>query len=432
MDANMRRIVAAASFGTVIEWYDFFLYGTAAALVFPKLFFPGSDPTVGTLLSFGVYATGFVARPVGGVLSGHFGDRVGRRKALLVTLLVMGLSTAAIGVLPTYEHVGLLAPVLLVVLRVVQGIATGGEWGGASLLTLEHSAERRGFYGSFISAAVYVGLILGSVVFLLLNRVLDEDQLLSWGWRVPFLISLVLVGTGLYIRRRIPETPEFEQLKAQGARAKLPALDALREHPRNIVAIFLMRLGQNTSFFIVSVFCLSYATKTLGVSSNVTLTALLIGSVGAAIAAPLWGALSDRIGGTRIMIGSLVASAVLAAPTFIALDTKSSLVIVVTLLVMIAGVNAANDAIQPSYFTMMFGARMRYSGVSIGREGGSVVGGGLSPLIAASLLASTGQWYAVAGWIALTSLAGVVGALLVRPLPDDQVDAVPHGARSTA
>ena len=425
MDSKMRGVVGAASFGTVLEWYDFFLYGTAAALVFPKLFFPDNSPVVGTLLSFGVYATGFCARPLGGVISGHIGDRVGRRKALLFTLLLMGIATAGIGVLPTYGSIGLAAPFLLVALRILQGLATGGEWGGASLLTLEHTRTRHGYLGAFISAAVYVGLIIGSLVYLLLNLILTNDQLMAWGWRIPFLLSLILVGTGLYVRSKVDETPEFTELEQNHAKAKAPIIESLKQNPRHILAIFLMRLGQNTSFYIIAVFCLSYATTTLGVSKTVTLTALMIGSVGAAVAAPAWGALADRVGYTKIMAGSLVASAVLAFPMFWALDTKSAVVIVLTLLVMIAGVNAANDAIQPGYFTAMFGTQVRYSGTSIGREGGSVIGGGLSPLIAASLMAHTGHWYAVAAWIVVTSVIGVVGVALVRADVDSSGAAEP-------
>jgi MHS family shikimate/dehydroshikimate transporter-like MFS transporter len=419
MNSKMKGVVGAASFGTVLEWYDFFLYGTAAALVFPHLFFPNSDPVIGTLLSFAVYATGFFARPLGGVVAGHFGDRVGRRRTLLVTLLVMGISTALIGVLPTYDQVGLLAPVLLVVLRIVQGLATGGEWGGASLLTLEHTSERRAFWGSFISGAVYVGLILGNLVFLLLDQLLDDNALLSWGWRIPFLLSLLMVTVGVYIRRRVTESPEFEKVRDQQEQAGAPILEALRSHPRNIAAIFLMRLGQNTSFYIVSVFCLAYATNTLGVDRSVTLTALLVGSAAAAISCPFWGMLADRHGYTGIMVGSLVFSALLAFPTFLALDSKSAAVIVVTMIVMIAGVNASNDAIQPGYFTTMFGTRIRYSGVSIGREGGGIIGGGLAPLIATALFAHYGHWWPVAAWIVLTSIAGIMGALLARPVADE-------------
>lgn len=419
MDKRMRGVVGAASFGTILEWYDFFLYGTAAALVFPHLFFPESDPVVGTLLSFGAYATGFLARPLGGLISGHFGDRVGRRKALIVTLLVMGLSTAAIGLLPSYDHIGVAAPILLVCLRITQGLATGGEWGGASLLTLEHATHRRAFFGAFISAAVYVGLILGTLIFLVLDQLLTDPQLLAWGWRIPFLLSLLMVGVGIYIRRNVDESPEFEELKDRGERSRAPIVEAVKAHPRNILAIFFMRVGQNTSFYIVAVFCLAYATNTLGMQKSVTLTALMAGSVGAAIAAPLWGALADRIGYNKIMVGSLVASAALAFPLFWALDTKSAGLIIVVVFVLIAGVNAANDAIQPGYFTSLFGTGVRYSGTSIGREGGSVVGGGLSPLIATWLLAQTGHWYAVAVWIVVTSLVGAVAVKLVKPLADE-------------
>lgn len=419
MDSTMRRVVLAASFGTMLEWYDFFLYGTASALIFPKLFFPESDPLVGTLLSFAVYATGFLFRPLGGFVSGHFGDRVGRKVTLMVTLSVMGIATFLIGVLPTYGHVGVWAPIMLVGLRIVQGIATGGEWGGASLLTLEHAKNRRAFWGSFISMAVFVGLILGNVMFLILDAVLTDGQLFSWGWRIPFLASILMVAVGLYIRRRVDETPEFELVKENGTRVRTPLIDALKKHPRNIVAIFLMRVGQNTSFYTISVFCLAYASHTLGMERWVTLTALLVGATVAAIACPFWGTLADRVGYRKIMTGSLVVSAILAFPLFAILDTKSPFLIVLVIVIAIAGVNAASDAIQPGYFTAMFGANIRYSGVSIGREGGTIIGGGLAPIIATWLLVQAGHWWPVAGWMVLTSIAGLVGVALARPITDD-------------
>jgi MFS family permease len=417
MDKKMKRVLLATSFGTILEWYDFFLYGTAAALVLPKLFFPQSDPLVGTLLSFAAYATGFLARPLGGIISGHFGDRFSRKATLLATLLVMGLATFLIGVLPTYSQVGALAPILLVTLRVIQGLATGGEWGGASLLTLEHTTERRAFFGSFISVAVFGGLILGNVVFVALNAVLSKDQLLAWGWRVPFLLSILMVAVGVFIRRRVEESPELRRVTKQD-RSRTPLLEALRAHPRNIIAIFLVRVGQNTSFYIVSVFCLTYATTALGIESWVTLTALLVGSVFAAIACPLWGTLADRIGYPKVMIGSLIASALIAAPLFMILGTGSAPLIIVSFVVALAGVTAASDAIQPGYFTSMFGAKIRYSGVSIGREGGTIVGGGLAPIIATALFAQTGNWWAVAGWMIFTAIAGIVGVALAHPIVD--------------
>jgi MFS transporter, MHS family, shikimate and dehydroshikimate transport protein len=416
MDKRMKRVVLASSFGTVLEWYDFFLYGLAAALVLPHLFFPQSDPVVGTLLSFAAYATGFLARPLGGVISGHFGDRFSRKTTLMATLMVMGSATFLIGLLPTYAQIGIWAPVLLVTLRVVQGLATGGEWGGASLLTLEHATGRRGYWGSFISMAVFGGLILGNLIFLLLGATLTRDQLLAWGWRLPFLLSIVLVAIGIFIRRRVDESPQFEQLTEEVGRSQSPLLEALRTQPRNIIAIFLMRLGQNTSFYIITVFCLSYATSTLHIDQSVTLTALLVGSTLAAAACPFWGALADRIGYTRIMMGSLIVSALIAAPLFMILETRSAVAIVGSLVVAIAGVTAASDAIQPGFFTSMFGTRIRYSGVSIGREAGTIVGGGLAPIIAAALFAQTGSWWAVAGWMAFTALAGLIGVALARPV----------------
>ncbi|HEX6526813.1 MAG TPA: MFS transporter [Streptosporangiaceae bacterium] len=413
---NMRRVVASASIGTIVDWYDFFLYGTASALVFPKLFFPSENSTVGTLLSFAVYATGFLARPLGGALSGHYGDKLGRKTVLMFTLLVMGLATTIIGVLPTYSSVGVVAPVLLVVIRLIQGLAAGGEWGGATLLTLEHSPNRGGFWGSFLSAAVYVGLLLGSLIFVILQHTISSSAMLSWGWRIPFLLSIVIVAVGMYLRSKVTETPEFEKLKADGARSRIPLWEALRTEPANILAIFLMRIGQNTSFYIVSVFCLSYAKVNLGISSNVTLLALMLGAGVAACMCPFWGWLADRIGFGKVMVFSLIMSAIAAFPLFLVLGSKASVPIVVFICAVIAIVNASNDAIQPGYFTRMFGANIRYSGMSIGREGGTIIGGGLAPLIATWFLAAVGSWWAVAAWMVFTSLAGLVGVALVRRL----------------
>ena len=432
MSSPMRRVVGAASFGTALEWYDFFLYGTAAALVFPRLFFPESDPIVGTLLSFAIYATGFLARPLGGIIAGHFGDRIGRKTTLMVTLLVMGLSTFLIGTLPTYDQVGVWAPVLLVALRVIQGLATGGEWGGASLLTLEHATSRRAFWGSFISMAVFIGMVLGNLIFIVLTAVLNDAQLFSWGWRIPFLISILMVAIGLYIRRKVDETPEFEDVKVHAARSRTPILEALKQHPRNIIAIFLMRIGQNTSFYIIAVFCLTYATTTLGIERWVTLTALLIGSSAAAIACPFWGMLADRIGYRKIMVGSLTASALVAFPIFVIFDTQLAALIIISFVVAIAGVNAASDAIQPGYFTTMFGTKVRYSGLSIGREAGTIIGGGLAPIIATALLAQTGHWWAVAAWMVITAVAGLVGVALAKPIADESDVAAPAQTETTA
>ncbi|MFF2496599.1 MFS transporter [Agromyces sp. NPDC058064] len=409
--ARGRRALAAAAFGTVLEWYDFFLYGTAAALVFPTLFFPADDPLTSLLLSFAVFATGFVARPLGGLVSGSLGDRFGRRRVLVATLLAMGIATALIGMLPTHAQIGALAPMLLVALRLVQGLATGGEWSGAVLLALEQSPLRRGFRGAFISSAVYVGLILGNLAFVVLVAVLDEQALLDWGWRVPFVASLVLVAIGWWLRRRVDESPEFLAVLEARREARRPVAEVLRR-PRGILAVFLVRVGVNTTFYVVSVFCLSYASTVVGMPRETTLTALLAGAAVAAVLCPVWGALGDKIGPRRLVVGGLVAFAVLAGPLFLVLDTGSAALVVGMVVVAIGIVNSAADGVQPAYFTAMFDARVRYSGISIGREAGAIVGGGLAPLAATALLAWSGHWWPIAVMMAVAAAVGLVGTAI--------------------
>ncbi|MDD7942036.1 MFS transporter [Actinomycetospora lutea] len=417
--ASTRRIATAVTIGTVVEWYDFFLYGTAAALIFPKVFFPAGDPTTASLLSFATFATGFAARPVGGLLFGHLGDRIGRKAVLVATLVLMGAATAGVGLLPGYAEAGIVAPVALVVLRIVQGLGTGGEWGGAALMTKENGARRPGFVGGFLSSAVFAGLILGSLAFTGLSALLTDDQLLGWGWRIPFLVSLALVGIGLWIRRSLPETAEFREVTERGAREHAPIIAALRR-PRNVVAIFLMRLGQNTTFNIVSVFVLTYATTTLDLPRASVLTATVIGAVLACVLCPFYGLLGDRIGFRTVMLAALTFQVLFAFPFFLLTETRDLALVVVAVTIGIGGGAAAADAIQPAYFTGLFGPQSRFSAVSIGREGGTVVGGGLAPLIAAALLVwQDGQPWAIAGWMVLTSLVGVAGVLLVRPVRDE-------------
>jgi MFS transporter, MHS family, shikimate and dehydroshikimate transport protein len=423
------RVTTAVSVGTVIEWYDFFLSGTASALVFPHLFFPAADPVVGSLLSFATFATGFAARPLGGVVFGHLGDRVGRKKVLVATLIMMGVATVGVGVMPTYDQIGIAAPILLVVLRIVQGLGTGGEWGGAALMTKENGSSRPGFWGAFLSSAVYVGLILGSLAYTELSTVLTDAQLFGWGWRIPFLVSILLVGVGLWIRRDLTETAEFDQVAKVEGREKAPVVEALRR-PRNVIAIFLMRVGQNTTFYIASVFVLTYATATLGLPRSSVLTATVIGALVACVLCPLYGHLGDRFGFRLVMIVSLVVQAAFAFPFFLLVDSREIAMVVLAVTIGIAGGAAASDAIQAAYFTSMFGTRIRFSAVSIGRESGTVVGGGLAPLIAAGLLAwQGGQPWAVAGWMLLTSLLGVGGVFLARPLAVGRSRAVETNGR---
>lgn len=412
--AVARRAVAAATFGTVLEWYDFFLYGTAAALVFPSVFFPGEDPLTGILLSFAVYATGFLARPLGGLVTAWLGDRYGRRAPLTATILVMGLATTCIGLLPSYAAAGALAPALLVALRLVQGAATGGEFGGAVLLALEHApAERRGSRGGLLSSAVYAGLILGNLAFVLLVAMLDPQSLLDWGWRVPFLFSIVLVGVGVYLRRRVDETPEFVRLREREGPSRHPIAEVLRM-PRNVLAVFLVRVGQNTTFYVIAVFCLGYATSVLELPRWVTLTALLVGAAVAAVLCPLWGALGDRIGAAPLVVGGLAGIGLLAVPLFLALDTGVAALVIAVVVLAIGVLNAAADGVQPSWFARLFDTRVRYTGLTIAREAGAIVGGGLAPLAATALVAWAGHWWPVSVLMIVAAALGVLGAVLAR------------------
>jgi len=410
-----RRIAAAASLGTLIEWYDFFLYGTASALILPKLFFPEQSGAVGALLSFATFAMGFLIRPLGGVVFGHLGDRLGRKNVLVATLVLMGAATVGIGLLPTYGQIGGAAPILLVLLRLVQGFATGGEWSGAALMTKENGGSRHGLFGSFLSSAAFGGLVFGSLAFTALAGVLSDAQLSGWGWRIPFLISIVLVGVGLWMRRNLPETAEFEHVRRSVGRERAPILAALRQ-PRNVLAILLMRVAQNATFYIVSVYVLTYATATLHLPRSLILSATVVGAVAACLLCPLYGFLADRFGFGPVMVVALAVQAAFAFPFFVLVDTGQSVAVIIAVTFAIGGGAAAAEAIQPAYFPSIFKTRNRYSAVAIGREVGSVIGGGLAPLIAAALLSwQGGSPSAIAGWMLLTSLLGIVGVLLARP-----------------
>ncbi|MFF2371581.1 MFS transporter [Agromyces sp. NPDC058110] len=414
--ARARRAVAAASIGTALEWYDFFLYGTAAALVFPAVFFPAEDAATGVLLSFAVFATGFLARPLGGLVSGYLGDRFGRRPVLLGTLVVMGVASTLIGLLPTYAQVGVVAPLLLVLLRLVQGAATGGEWGGAALLAVEAAPGGAGRRGGLVQSSLYAGLIVGNLAFTVLTAVLAEDAFLAWGWRVPFLVSIVLVAVGVVLRRRVEESPEFMALLEERRTTRHPLVSVLRSAPRNVLAVFLVRAGQNTTFYVVSVFCLSYAATTLGFERWVTLTALLAGAAFAVVLCPWWGTVGERIGPARLTIAALVGLAVLAVPLFLALGSGSAALVIGAVALAIGVVNSAADGVQPVWFASLFEPGVRYSGLTIGREAGAIVGGGLAPLLAAALVAATGHWWPVAALMVVAAALAIAGAALARPV----------------
>jgi MFS transporter, MHS family, shikimate and dehydroshikimate transport protein len=384
---NSIKLVAFASLiGTTIEWYDFFLYGTAAALVLNKLFFPTFDPLMGTLASLATYSVGFVARPVGGIVIGHYGDKIGRKSMLVLTLVIMGVATFLIGMLPTYATLGPWAAVFLVLLRIAQGFGVGGEWGGAVLMAIEHAPPgQRGFYGSWPQIGVPAGLLLANLVFSQFAR-LPEDQFLAWGWRVPFLLSIVLVGVGLLIRLRILETPAFEKLKTSHAEARQPIIEVLRQYPREVLLAMGARLAENGAFYIYSVFTLVYATRHVGVPQSVVLTGILISSAIELPAIPMFGALSDRVGRRPVYLFGAIATAVTAYPLFRILDTGSAPLIWVMLVVAFLSSHAAMYGPQAAFLAELFGTRVRYSGASLGAQLASVLAGGLSPIIATALL----------------------------------------------
>jgi metabolite-proton symporter len=388
---DIKKVATASFIGTTIEWYDFFLYGTAAALVFGELFFPESEPLVGTLLAFGTYAVGFAARPIGGIVFGHYGDRVGRKSMLVLSLLIMGIATFLIGVMPTFASIGILAPILLVILRFAQGIGVGGEWGGAVLMSVEHAPNgRRGFFGSWPQMGVPAGLLVSTGVFALVQAITSEAAFMSWGWRVPFLASAILVGVGLFIRLRIMESPAFERVKETKTEARKPIVDVVRKYPREVLTAMGMRVAENGCFYILTVFVLAYGEEELGLGKGTMLWGVIIAAAIGLVTVPLWGALSDRVGRKPLYLAGAVITTLWAFPLFGLINTESPVLIWLSIAV---GVNLGHDLMygpQAAYFSELFGTRVRYSGASLGYQLASVFAGGFAPLIATALLAANG------------------------------------------
>lgn len=407
----MRKVVGATVVGTAIEWYDFFLYGTAAALIFPQVFFPGSEPLAGTLAAFATYAVGFAVRPLGGVVFGHFGDKIGRKAVLVITLTVMGVSTFLIGLLPGYAAIGIWAPILLVALRMVQGFGAGAEFTGAVLMTVEHSpADRRGFYGSWPQTGVAIGLIAATGIFSLIST-LPEDQLLAWGWRVPFLLSAVILAVGIYIRLRLLETRAFRELREANAVAKAPVLEVIQTAPKSLLAVVGARFADNAVLYVGTVFVLAYGEQ-LEIPSTTVLLGVIFASALQIVAIPAFGALSDRVG-RRPVYGAGAALALLFAfPFFWLVATEATGLIWLAIIVMAGLAYAAMAGSQPAFFSELFETRVRFSGIAFARESTAILGG-LSPLIATALLAwAGGQSWAVAGFLAAMCLVTVVSIYL--------------------
>jgi metabolite-proton symporter len=414
---STRKVAVATLIGTSIEWYDFFVYGSAAALVFNKLFFPTANPLTGTLLALATFGVGFVARPIGGVVFAHFGDKIGRKSMLVLSVMLMGGGTVAVGLLPTYETIGIAAPIILVVLRFVQGIGLGGEWGAAAVMAVEYAPpNRRGFFGSFPQVGVPAGLLTANLALLLMSGVLSEEQFLSWGWRVPFLASIVLVVVGLVIRLRVQESPVFTQAQSEGRIKRQPVLEVLRTQPGNVLRAAGLRFAENSTFYIHTTFVLTYGTVTLGLKRSDLLLAVIVSSVIGLASIPFYGWACDRFGRRRTVLWGSFVLLVMSWPYFWALDTRSLPLIILATVVAVNVGNSAVYAPQPAYFSELFEPEVRYSGASIGAQGASVFAGGLAPLIATALLSATGSYNLIALYMAAMVLITIVTAF-VSPDP---------------
>ena len=411
---QLRRAVIAATVGTAIEWYDFFLYSTVTGLVFARLFFPLADPLTGTLNAFGVYAVGFAARPVGAAIFGHYGDRLGRKAALVATLLLMGVATFLVALVPTYEQIGVWGAVLLTVLRFIQGVGVGGEWGGSVLLSIEwaQSNQHRGFIASWPQFGVPVGLFLANLA-VLGSSAVSGDQFLTWGWRVPFVLSLALVGVGLYVRLGILETPVFARLSAERRIERAPVAEVLRRHPREIVLTALCRMAEQAPFYIFTAFVFAYGADTLRVDRNFLLTAVLSAAALSFVLIPLFGHLSDRVGRKRIYMLGAMATGVYGFVYFRLLDTQMPLLMFLAIFLSLIPHDMLYGP-QAALIAESFPAHLRYSGASLGYQLSSVIAGGPAPLVAAWLLDRYHSGMAIAVFILACAVVTLVATAFLK------------------
>jgi MFS transporter, MHS family, shikimate and dehydroshikimate transport protein len=407
---SLRTVALGSMVGTTIEWYDFYMYATASALVFKPLFFPHISPTAGTLASFATYAAGFGARPIGALVAGHFGDRLGRKAMLVGALVVMGLVTTLIGALPTYAQAGLLAPGLLATLRVVQGLAVGAEWGGAAVLSVEHAPPgQRGLFGSFTQLGSPAGMLLATSIFYATRSITGPNDFLAYGWRIPFLLSAVLVGLGLFLRLKLTDAEVFDRLKDDDELVRLPVVEVLRRQPRSVLITTGLRFSQIGLFVLLTTYSLTYLQDSFGKGSGTGLIAVSISSAVGFISTPGWAWLSDRIGRRPPYLFGALAGVVALALFFLAAGRHSAIAVVVSI---VFGINIVHDAMygpQAAWFAELFDTRVRYSGSSLGYAIGAVLAGGFSPLIAAALLAAGGgsPWLIVAYFAVLAAITTV-------------------------
>lgn len=412
--SSLRRVVSASVAGTTLEWYDHFIYGSAAALVFPKLFFPDSDPLTATLLSLATYSVAFVTRPLGAAIFGHFGDKYGRKSVLISTLLLMGVATTLIGVVPTYATIGAAAPVLLVVLRFIQGIGLGGEWGGAALMVGEHSSGgRRGFLGALVQVASPAGLLLANGVFAVCTFLLSNEAFFEWGWRIPFLLSSVLVAVGLWIRSQVHESPLFEEAQTAHKETRTPLAEVMTKHWRQVVIAVGSRIGSDVAFYVFNVLVLVYGTVQLHMDRQQLLNAVLFGAAAQAVSIPVWGYLADRIGRRPVLIIGAIGTALWVFAFFPLLHTQSAPAAALATIVGNIFIAAMWGPLA-SYVPELFPTKIRYTGAGIGFQTAGVLGGALAPLISTYLLAQYNSWIPIAIYLVAMLVILIVSASVAR------------------
>ncbi|MED2973230.1 MFS transporter [Fictibacillus sp. B-59209] len=412
------RALLASMIGSSIEWFDFFLYGSLASLVFNKLFFPSTDPNVGLMLSYLSFGLSFFIRPLGGIIFSHIGDKIGRKKTLVLTLMVMGIATFLIGLLPDYNAIGIWAPILLITLRLFQGIGIGGEWGGSVLLAVEYSSKKnRGFFGSIPQLGVPIGMLLGTVVISLLSN-LPEEQFLTWGWRLPFILSAVLVLIGLWIRNGIDETPAFKEAKESGSIAKLPIVETFRYHKRSIFITMGAKFVETGPYYIFATFVIAYTTGYLGYETITVLNAVAIANLVTVIMIPCMGKLSDKIGRKPLYIGGTIAMMIYAFPYFYLLSLKSAFWLTVATIIAIGIIWPPIEAIMGTLFSEIFSTNVRYTGVSVGNQLGAALFGGTAPLIAVALLNAFNSWVPIAIYIIFACIVSLIALTVIRETKD--------------
>lgn len=420
---QMRRILIASLVGSSIEWFDYFLYGTVSALVFNQLFFVNEDPTIGLLLSYASFALAFFIRPFGGVIFSHIGDRIGRKKTLVLTLSLMGVATFGMGLLPTYQAVGIWAPILLITLRLVQGLGIGGEWGGALLLAVEYApAEKRGLFGAIPQMGVTIGMLLGTVA-LSIMTMLPENAFMTWGWRIPFIFSALLVFFGLWIRKGIDETPSFKKVKESGEVPKLPIVETLKNYWREVLIAVGAKVVETAPFYIFSTFVVSYATSNLGFSRTATLTAVMIATIITTILIPFMGKLSDTIGRKKLFIAGTIGMALFAFPYFWLLQQKSVPLLIVATVIGLGVIWAPITAVLGTMFSEIFDAKIRYTGITLGYQIGAALAGGTAPLVATALLNRFDNSYVpVAIYIIFASVLSLAAIWAVKDRSNQKLD----------